>query len=148
MNDEKTDHAHHLLHRHVRVVEEGAVLIKRELVGECATWLNHWLADKRYAVHFWRYLQTMPVHRGRFWQLVLEEYAYTVTFIDFDSWPRNAAVVAPGINLFHRINLGLNNFGRKTEDFDIAFHRPWQLRHVWSLHENIPTTAPLADIRF
>jgi hypothetical protein len=36
MHDEAAEHADHLLHRHVRVVEEGAALVDVELVDEAA----------------------------------------------------------------------------------------------------------------
>src|SRR5918995_1228594 len=36
MDDEQADQAHHFLHGHVRVVEEGPVLSQRELVHKAA----------------------------------------------------------------------------------------------------------------
>ena len=51
VDDEEADQAHHLLHRHVRVIEERAVLLQRELVDESAARRNRILRDPRHAVH-------------------------------------------------------------------------------------------------
>ena len=40
MDDEAAEHPRHLLHRHVRVVEEGAVLMDIELVDETTARLH------------------------------------------------------------------------------------------------------------
>ena len=34
MNDEASEHSHHFLHRHMRVVEEGSVLMELKFVYE------------------------------------------------------------------------------------------------------------------
>ena len=88
MNDEEPDHAHHLLHRHVRVVEERAVLVERELVGKCAARRDRILRNTRHAIHLVRNLEAMPVHRERFGQSIRDDEADTVTLDRPRSWGR------------------------------------------------------------
>src|SRR6266850_7326245 len=47
MHDERADHAHHFLHRHVRVVEIGAFLVKREFIDKSAAGRNRILTTSR-----------------------------------------------------------------------------------------------------
>ena len=61
MDDEEPDHPHQLLHRHVRVVEERAVLLQRELEGVAAARRNRVEAEPGHAVDVGRDLEPVPV---------------------------------------------------------------------------------------
>jgi hypothetical protein len=62
VDDEEADEAH-LLHRHVRVVEERAVLLQRELVHETAARRDRILRDAGHAIHVVGDLEAVPMHR-------------------------------------------------------------------------------------
>src|SRR5687767_10975799 len=104
MNNEEADHAHHLLHGHMGVIEERAVLMNRVLICESSSWLDEGLANKRNAVHIQRHFQTMPMYSCGFWQLVLKNESHTVAFIHFDCRTGNATVVSPAVHFFHTGN--------------------------------------------
>src|SRR6185369_1778032 len=85
----------HFLHGAMRVVEISSVLMDSEVIGERFTRLNHRLADERHAVHGNRYLQTMPVDRSIFRQLIFENNANVIAFCNLNSRTRHTTVIAP-----------------------------------------------------
>ncbi len=67
MHDESPEHAGHLLHSHVRVIEVCALLLDDKVVGEALTRLDWGLADTRHAVATNLVLEAVPVERARLW---------------------------------------------------------------------------------
>src|SRR5262245_28714891 len=61
MDNEQSDHPHHLLHRSVRVIEECSILVKSELINEPLTRLDERLADIGRSIHLDRNFKAMPV---------------------------------------------------------------------------------------
>src|SRR5207244_11562590 len=102
MDNEESDHSHQFLHRSVRVIEEGAVLMKSEFVGECLARLDEWLTYIWRAVHLDRHFNTMPMKRCILGQHIMENYPYAVALVDLNCRPGHAAVVAPYIDHFGR----------------------------------------------
>ena len=98
MDDEQTNHPHHFLHRHVRVIEERAVLPEREFVDELAARRNRILGNARHAIHFDRDLEAVPVHGGDLGQAVFDDEARPFPLADLDRRPRHAAVESPGVD--------------------------------------------------
>ena len=98
MHDEAAQHSGHLLHRHVRVIEVSAFLVNVELIDKAAARLDRRLADPGHAVVPDVVFKSMPVHRGRFRQLIVEDHANMVPLIDLNRRPRRAAVEAPEID--------------------------------------------------
>ena len=72
MNDEQSDHAHHLLHRHVRVIEERSVLMDSEFVYERVSRRDRILCESGNAVHGNGHFETVPVNREQLWEAVLD----------------------------------------------------------------------------
>ena len=97
VDDQQAEHPHHLLHRHVRVVEERAVLVQRELVHELAPGQDRVLCHAGHAVHRDGHLEAMPVRREDFGQVVLDDEADPVPLVHLDRRARHAPVEAPGL---------------------------------------------------
>ena len=115
MNDEEAEHPHHFLHREVRVIEKRAVLVNAELVDESAARGHGVLRDTRHTVHLDGHLEPMPVDGGQLRQPVLEYNTYPIPLVDLDRRPRDRAVVAPGVDLSAREELGLDYLADKME---------------------------------
>jgi hypothetical protein len=62
---ERAQHPSHLLHRHVRVVEESTCLMDVELIDEPSAWLHRRLADAGHTVVLDGVFKAMPVHGSR-----------------------------------------------------------------------------------
>src|SRR6266849_6684587 len=97
MDDEAAEHPHHFLHGHVRVIEEGAVLVQRKLVNEALAGHNRFLSDAGYAVHLNREFEPVPVNTGGLGQMILEDDADAIAFICLDGRSRGASIEAPEI---------------------------------------------------
>jgi hypothetical protein len=65
VNDEASEHSHHFLHRHMRVVEEGSVLMELKFVYESLARHDRFLADACDAVHLDRQFEAMPMNTCR-----------------------------------------------------------------------------------
>ena len=144
MNDEHADHAHHLLHRHVRVVEEGAMLVQRELVYEPAPGQDRVLCHAGHAVHRDGHLEAMPVRGEDLRQVVLDDEADPVSLVHLDRRAGHAPVEAPGVadarraHVGRRHELGPNRLRDNVEGLDSVFHAPRHLRHIRRLDRNNP----------
>src|SRR6516165_10312950 len=84
MHDERADHAHHFLHRHVRVIKVSPFLVQREFVNEPATWWDRVLAGTGRSIHIVWNLETVPVHRCRFGKVIVHDDADTITLCDLN----------------------------------------------------------------
>src|SRR5262249_43097791 len=102
MDDEQSDHPHHFLHGSVGVVKKCSCLIQRELVGKVIAGRNWFLADVRWAVHLNRNFKAVPVDRGRFRKVVLENDPDAVTLIDLYRRARARTVVTPHFHVSPR----------------------------------------------
>src|SRR5579883_3450036 len=111
MDDEQTDHAHHLLHRAVRVVEECSRLMQGELVDKLAGGRDGFLADVGDAIHVYRDLQAMPMDRGRFGKVVFEDDPHAVALVDLDRRTGTGTVVAPDLHIASRDQPAFDGFG-------------------------------------
>ena len=134
VNDEEAEQAQHLRHRHVRVVEERAVLVQRELVGEALAGADERLADRGDAIHLDRHLDAVPVDCRRLREAVLEQDADTVTLRDLDRGSRVASVVPPHVHDPAGDELRLHRFRDEPEHLDAVVQLPRQLRHVEDGH--------------
>src|SRR5216683_6868552 len=136
VHDERTDHPHHFLHRHVRVVEVGAFLVEGELVDESAAGCDGILARPRRSVHVIRYVETVPVHRRCFGKVVIHNDANAIAPGNLNGWPRSAAVVTPKIDDSARDNFLLHWLGNEMEFLYIPVHAPRQVGDVRRLDKN------------
>jgi hypothetical protein len=130
MQDEHSDQTHHLLHRRVRMIEESAVLMDREFVGEPGTGRDGFLGEVRHAVHRIGNFQAVPVNRERLGQLVLNYNPEAVAVVRLNCWARRHAVEAPAIDRFPRCNFSADWFGDKFEYLDLTIHfmrKNWQI---------------------
>src|SRR5260370_14425937 len=130
MNDEQTDHAHHLLHGAVRVVEESSRLVQRELVSKFAAGRNWFLADVGQAVHLYRNFQAVPVDRGGFGKVVLEDDPHAIALIDLDRRPWARSVVTPDLHVAPGYQPAFDGLGDKMKLLDAAIRPPGKLRHI------------------
>src|SRR5439155_25027655 len=138
MHDERADHAHHLLHRHVRVVEISAFLVEREFVDKSATGRNRILTRTGRSVHLARDFEAVPVHRRRFGKMVVHDDSNAITLVHLNRRARSGAVVTPEIDHPPRKNLLLNRLGDEMEFLYVSVHAPRKLRNVGSFHGNDP----------
>ena len=120
MDEEQSNHPHHFLHCHVRVIEERSVLIDRELVGGLLARLDWILREAGRAVHFERQLQAVPMRSRRLRQSILNHDPNTIALVDFDGWARNAAVVTPRCYGSAGHELGLDHLGDQVKFLDPA----------------------------
>src|SRR5260370_21273210 len=135
MNDEQTDHAHHLLHRAVRAVEESSRLVQRELVSKFAAERNWFLADVGQAVHLYRNFQAVPVDRGRLGKGGLEDDPHAIALIYLDRLPWARSVVTPDLHVAPGEQPTFDGLGDKTKLLDAAIHPPGKLRHIRCLDQ-------------
>src|SRR5713226_7845560 len=98
MHDERADHAHHFLHRHVRMVEISAFLVEREFIDKATTGGHRILTRTRRTVHPVRDFETMPMHGCRFWEVIVHDDPNAITLIHLNRWPWSTTVVTPEVN--------------------------------------------------
>src|SRR5207248_853661 len=139
MHDEGAKHAHHFLHGHMRVVEVSTLLVQRELVNEASARLDRHLADAGTTVHVVGNFEAMPVHRGRFGQVIVNDDANTVSLIDLNGRSGSAAVEAPQNQCLIGSDLLLHWLGNQMKHFDAVIHGEWQIRYIRSLHRHVET---------
>jgi len=144
MHDESAEHAGHLLHCHVRVIEVRAFLMDVELIDEPSTWLNRRLADGGLAVVLDGVFKSMPVDGSRLRQVVIEDDADVIALIHLDGAPRCAAVEAPEIDGLIRVNLLLHHLSHKMEDLRIAIHCVGKIANVRRNDRDIKSSATVA----
>src|SRR5215813_2413053 len=136
VHDEGTQHANHLLHGQVRVIEVSPFLMESEFVDEAPTWLDWVLAGPRRTIHVVRYLKSMPMHREGFGQMVINDDSDAVSLVDLNRWPGSAAVEAPQICHLARNQFLLYRLRNEMKLFHAPFHSPWQLSEVRSFDQN------------
>ena len=81
MDDEHPQHAHHLLHGEMRMVEKRAVLVQGPFVNKLAARRHRILPQPHAAVHLHRHLETMPMDRRHLGQFVLEDHPYAIALV-------------------------------------------------------------------
>jgi len=141
MHDECADHADHFLHRHMRVVEISAFLVKREFIDKAAAGRDRILTRTGRPVHLIRNFETVPVHRGRFGKVIVHDDANSITLVHLNRRPGSAAVVTPEVNDPARKNLLFNRLGNEMEFLNVPVHSPGKLRNIRRFHRNDPTVA-------
>ena len=146
MHDEGADHAHHFLHRHVRVVKVGTFLVKCEFIDESPARRDRVLATPRRSVHLDRHLESMPVHRCRFGEVVVDDDANAIALIHLNRWSGSAAVIAPQVGYTPRNNLLFHGFGDQVEFLYASVHAPRELRNIGRFHTNDRTAAALGSM--
>ncbi|MEZ5396747.1 MAG: hypothetical protein R2724_28710 [Bryobacterales bacterium] len=114
------DHAEHLLHRHVGVIEERAMLVHGELVGERAAGRYRIHRNAGHAVHCDRHFQAMPVDGADLGQLVLEDDAHAIAWLTSMVGPGmeplkpHTSTGRPGIRFCGRVRQRWNSFAPST----------------------------------
>src|SRR2546422_10626945 len=130
MQDEEAEHAHHLLHGHVRVIEEGAVLVEGEFIDEPAAGRDRILRDPRPPIHLNRDLKAVPVHGGRLGQAILNDDTHPISLVHFDRGSGHATVVAPDVADLAWQELPFHHLGHEVENLDAVFYAPGELGDV------------------
>src|SRR5690242_2612633 len=97
MNNEPAEKPDHFLHRHVWVIEERPVLVKREFVDKTLSRHDGLLSNARNSVHLNRQFEAVPMDSGRFRQVIVEDDSHTISFICLNRRTRCAAVETPEI---------------------------------------------------
>src|SRR5437870_8431286 len=98
MHDERTDHSHHFLHGHMRVIEVGSFLAECEFVDKSTAGRDGVLAGTRCAVHLDRNLESVPVHRSWFGEVIVHDDADAIALSDLNRGSRRTAVITPEVN--------------------------------------------------
>jgi len=147
MHDEGANHAHHFLHRHVRVVEERACLMQRKFVYETSSRRDRILAAPRRPVHVHRDLKSVPVHRGGLREMVLEDDSHVIALGHLDGWARGAAVVSPQADGFAGNQFLRNWFSNETKLLRAIDHAPGELRDVGRFHGNRHAAVSRTGVR-
>ncbi len=136
MHDERAEHAHHFLHRHMRVVKVRSRLMQRKFVNKTSAGLNRILADSRSSVHLMRNFKSMPVHRRRFGQMIIDNNPHAVSLRDLDGRPWRAAVVAPDVNRFVRSDLLFYRLGNEMKDLNSVVNIEAQILEIRRFDRN------------
>ena len=136
MDDEEPDHPHQLLHRHVRVVEERAVLLQRELERVAAAGRDGVEAEPGHAVDVGRDLEPVPVRGEDLGQAVLDDDAHPVTFGALDGRAGHRPVEPPRIDIAAGEEGGPHRLGNEVEHLHAAVESERQRRHVGRLDAN------------
>src|SRR5262249_3549142 len=134
MHDEGAQHSHHFLHRHMRVIEEGPLLVKSELVDEAPAGFDGVLACSRRAVHVWRDFKPVPVHGERLREMIVDDDSNAISLTHLNRWSRSAAVESPQIENPSGHHFLLHWFSYQVELFYAAINTKWQVHDVWCLH--------------
>src|SRR6478672_2852868 len=95
MHDEAAKHTDHLLHGHVRVVEECSALANMKLVDEAAAGKHGLLRDAGLAVVADLIFKAVPVNRTWLGEMVVEDDADVITLVDLDGGAGRGAIEAP-----------------------------------------------------
>jgi hypothetical protein len=66
MHDEQSEHAHHFLHREMRVIEERACLMQFPLVNKLAARWDGILSQSHTAIHLHWHFESVPVDGRHF----------------------------------------------------------------------------------
>src|SRR5262249_32312379 len=130
MHDKAAEHADHLLHRHVRVIEEGAVLAQRELIDEAFAGHHGLLPDAGDAVHLYGKLDAVPVYARRLGEMILEDDADLVAFVGLDGGTWRASVEPPEIERAAGDYRLLHGLSGEVEDFDAVVECEGQVGDV------------------
>src|SRR5579883_1910766 len=112
------------------VVEIRTFLVQRELINEAPARFNRILTNSRTAVHVVGNFKTVPVHGGRFRQMVVDDDADAISLVHLDGWPWGAAVEAPQINRFIRLELLPYGLGNQVKDFNAVVQRKWEIFQI------------------
>src|SRR6266704_3167207 len=128
VHDEGAQHADHFLHSQVRVIKVGAFLMKREFIDKSAAWLDRVLARSWCPVHVVRDFKSMPVHRERLRQMVINNDPNPVALIYLNRWPGSAAIESPQVRHFARYQLLFHRLGNEMELLNISLHAPGKPR--------------------
>src|SRR2546427_6452743 len=124
VHDERADHAHHFLHRHVRVVEISAFLMEREFIDESTTGRDRVLTRTGRSVHLVRDFEAVPVHRCRFGKVVIHHDSNAIALVHLNRRTRSAAVVTPEVNRPARKYLLFNRLSNEMEFLYVSVHAP------------------------
>src|ERR1700735_1120868 len=146
VHDERADHAHHFLHRHVRVIEISTLLLEREFVDKSATGRDGVLTRTGCSVHLVRDFEAVPMHRCRFGKVVVHDDPNAVTLVHLNRRPRSAAVVTPEVNRAARKYRLFNRLGDEMKFFYVSIHAPRKLQYIGRLHPNDLTVAALLSV--
>src|SRR5713226_48871 len=146
MHDEGADHAHHFLHRHVRVVEIRALLVEREFIDKSATGRDRVLTRTGRSVHLAGDFEAVPVHRRRFRKVIVHDDPNAIALVHLNRRARSAAVVTPEVNDPAGKYLPFNRLGNEMEFLYVPVHAPRKLRNVGRFHGNAPTAAALGSV--
>src|SRR5262245_45655624 len=130
MDDEAAEQPHHLLHGHMRVIEQSPVLMKGKLVDEAFAGHHGLLADAGYAVHLDRQLQAMPVYARGLGQMILEDDPDMIAFIRLDGWTRRASIKAPQVESPAWYDHLLYRLCDQMEDLDAVVHGERQIANI------------------
>ena len=136
MHDEGPDHAHHFLHRQVRMVEERACLVEREVVNKATARRNRILTGSRSAVHVVWDLEPVPVHGGGFGKVVIHDDPHPVSLVHLDRRPGNAAVIAPEVYDLAWDQLLLHRLGDEVKLLRTTDHSPGKLGNIRSFNQH------------
>src|SRR5712691_6230422 len=118
MHNERADHAHHFLHRHMRVIEVSAFLVESELIDELAARSDRVLARAGRPIHVIRDLEAVPVHRRWFRKVVIYDDPDAITLIHLNCRSWSAAVVTPQVYNPAWEYLLFDRFGDEMKNFD------------------------------
>src|SRR3989475_6465824 len=130
MHDERADHTHHFLHRHVRVVEISAFLMESEFIDESTTGRDRVLTRTGRSVHLVRDFETVPMHRCRFGKMVVHDDPNAIALVHLNRRAGSAAVVTPEVNDPARKDLLCDRLGNEMEFLNAPIHAPRKLGHV------------------
>ena len=146
MHDERADHAHHFLHRHVRVVEISAFLVQGEFIDEATTGSDRILTRTGRSVHLVRDFEAVPVHRCGFGKMVVHDDPNAITLVHLNRWSWSAAVVTPEVDDPARKDLLFDRLGGEMEFLYVSVHAPRKLRNVGRFDGKDPTAGALGRV--
>ncbi len=141
VHDERAEHPSHLLHCHVRVVEESTCLMDVELIDKASARLHRRLADSGLSIVLDGVFKAVPVNRSQFRQPVLEDHAHMVALIDLNRRSRSAAIEAPGVNRLERADLLFHHLGGQVKDLRVPVHRVGHISDVGSHDRHVESWA-------
>src|SRR5581483_4777 len=121
----------------MRVVEVSALLMKCEFIDEVASRLDGVLTDSRSAIHDVRDLKTVPMHRERFWQMVIDDDPDSITLIYLNGGSGSTAVEAPQVHYSAWIYLLLHRLGNEMKLFDPIVQSKLKIGYVRCLNRQM-----------
>ena len=148
MHDEAAKHADHLLHGHVRVVEERSALVNMELVDEAAAGKHGLLRDAGLAVVADLIFKAVPVNRTWLGKMVVEDDADVVALIDLNGGPGRRAIEAPEVERPVGQNRSLHWLGDEVEDLGAVVEREGEIGDIGSGDGDIacPSAAGAGEV--